>query len=151
MSSLLAFIGAVLMIGGLQAQSSDRTAVASAAKKFLPGVTWQAQSVIAADFTCDGRVDQAILGLDPKDIVIAIFIQGLGTAPEVSRSGERRRELVKIRVESLDYDPKEVVEDDLPGFRRSKSCKGINLYDDLVDSLHLYWNHTAKRFDGWSL
>jgi len=34
----------------------------------------------------------------------------------------------------------------LPGFRRSRTCKGLNLTDDMIDSVHIYWNHDAKRF-----
>lgn len=141
----------VLLILAAQSQLVGVAAIEAGAKQYLPDVTWQPKSVVTADFTCQGRAQHAILGLDPKDIVIAVFINGLGSAPEVIRDRARSREFAKIRVESLDYDPKPILGDDLPGFQRSKTCKGLNLYDDMVDSLHLYWNRLTKRFDGWSL
>jgi hypothetical protein len=148
---LAKIICSLFLVFAVQAQPVDRTAIDSAARKFLPDVVWQPKSVEVADFTCDGRADYAIRGLDPKDIVIAVFIKGLASAPEVIRDRARSREFAKIRIESLDYDPKEILGDDLQGFRRSKTCKGLNLYDDMVDSLHLFWNRATKRFDGWSL
>ena len=101
--------------------------------------------------TCEGQPDYAIRGLDPKDIVIAVFINGIASTPEVIRDQERSRDFARIRAESLDYDPKSFLGEDLPGFQRSKTCKGLNLYDEMVDSLHLYWNRKTKQFEGWSL
>ena len=57
----------------------------------------------------------------------------------------------RIRIEDLDYNPVEDLGYDLPGFERSKTCKGLNLADDNTDSLHIYWNHKARRFDYWLL
>jgi hypothetical protein len=54
-----------------------------------------------------------------------------------------------LTIETLDYDPK--VEDVgvRLAFRRSRTCKGLNLSDEKIDSAHIYWNHEAKRFDDW--
>jgi hypothetical protein len=53
------------------------------------------------------------------------------------------------RVEDQDYDPKDEIGADLPGFRRSRTCKGLNLSDGGIDSAHIYWDHEARRFEDW--
>jgi hypothetical protein len=56
----------------------------------------------------------------------------------------------EIKAENLDYDPQEDPGYVLPGFRRSKTCKGLNLADMKIDSAHIYWNHEVRQFDNWS-
>jgi hypothetical protein len=133
----------------------EAPSITTAATKFLPGVTWRSQSILTADFSCRGRREQAILGVTPKDIVIAVFLNGTAAPPEVLRySGAvRGANEVKLTVESLDYDPiKDAGSGALPpGFHRSRTCKGLNLTDEMIDSVHIYWNHDAKRFADWTL
>ena len=124
--------------------------VSQASSKFVPGVTWRPNSVLTADFTCRGRKEQAILGITAQEIVIAVFLDGLTEAPEILRYSADVRDArdARLSLESLDYDPKDDV-GDLPGFRRSRTCQGLNLSDDKIDSSHIYWNHDAKRFNDW--
>ena len=56
-----------------------------------------------------------------------------------------------LTTEGLDFDPKEDLGYILPGFQRSKTCKGLDLSDDQIDSRHIYWNRELHRFDSWSL
>jgi len=143
-----AFVITALLLGSVEAPS-----ITAAASKFVPGVTWRSQSVLTADFTCRGRREQAILGVTPKDIVIAVFVNGAAAPPEVLRYSAAVRDAkeVKLTIESLNYDPKEDPDiGDLPGFRRSRTCKGLNLSDDNIDSAHIYWNHDARRFSDWT-
>jgi len=132
--------------------------VEAAAARFVPDVTWRAGSVVKGDFSCRGRVEQAILGTNPADIVIAIFLHGTTKPPEILRysAKARRAESAELKIESLDFTPQELKEiaDSIggeipPGLRASKTCKGLNLSDG--DSAHIYWNHKARRFDDWSL
>ena len=112
----LKLIWSALLLLAAQFLPAQSTAIEYAARKYVPGVTWQPKSIVTADFTCRGRAEHAILGLDPTDIVIAIFINGLNSAPEVIRDPTRSRILAKIQVESLDYDPKQILMRILRGF-----------------------------------
>jgi hypothetical protein len=129
---------------------AQASSVAEAAAQHHPDVTWQTGSVVSADFTCRGRQEAAILGTTSRDIVVAVFIGGLGQKPEVLRYSAALRDAraVRLTTEALDYDPKDDL-GELPGFRRSKTCKGLSLSDDKIDSTHIYWNHDAKGFDDW--
>jgi hypothetical protein len=55
----------------------------------------------------------------------------------------------ELSIEDQDYNPKDEIGVDLPGFMPSKKCKGLNLSDGRIDSAHIYWNHEANRFDDW--
>jgi hypothetical protein len=133
--------------------TAQPSTVPSAATKFLPDVAWRPKSVLAGDFSCHGRTEHAILGVTAKEIVIAIFLNGLAKKPEVLRYSAEARDpsRAKLTIEDLDYDPKEPLGQDLPGFRRSRTCKGLNLSDGLIDSAHIFWNHDTKQFDDWVL
>jgi hypothetical protein len=125
----------------------------NAAARYVPGVHWLQKSVVTADFTCSGHKQQAIPGSNSTDIVIAVFINGTAHRPEVLRYSAKVRnpEDVTLEAEDMDYDPKEDLGYELPGFQRSKSCKGLNLSGGDKDSAHIYWNHVARQFDDWSL
>ena len=148
--SLIAVLGLVIA-PGLFAQ--DPASVAKAATKRLPGVAWQRRSIVSGDFTCRGRKEQAILGVDASEILIAVFVNGLDSWPEVLRYSAKARnpKTAELTIEDLDYDPKEMIGSDLYGFRRSKSCKGLNLSDGDTDSAHIYWNYKTLRFEDWTL
>ena len=141
------FVALALVLSLAQAPS-----VTAAVSKFVPDVSWRPKSVLIAEFSCRGRKEQAILGVTAKEIVITIFLNGTAEMPEVLHYSAQSRDPneVKLTVESLDYDPKDDDLGDLPGFHRSKICKGLNLSDGKVDSAHIYWNHDAKRFDDWA-
>ena len=140
-----------LIILLLQGAAAQPPSITTAATKHVPEVRWQAKSVVAADFTCRGRKEQAILGTSRSEIVIAIFVNGTDQPPQILRYSAEVRDprTATLAVEDLDYDPNEV--GPLPGFKASRTCKGLNLSDGQVDSAHIYWNHTAARFDDWVL
>src|SRR5215471_11138480 len=127
--------------------------VGKAATKYVPGVAWQRRSIVSGNFSCHGRKEQAILGVSAYEIVIAVFVNGFNVRPEVLRySGKTRNpKTAELKIEDLDYDPKEMIGSDLDGFKRSKSCKGLNLSDGETDSAHIYWNHKLQRFEDWTL
>jgi len=107
--------------------------------------------VITADVTCRGKLEQAILGSSSSEIVVAVFLNGTSQRPEILRYSAQMRNVgtAELKVEDQNYDPKEEMGTDLAGFRRSRTCKGLNLSDGRVDSAHIYWNHEARRFDDW--
>ena len=129
--------------------AEQRIAIVSAANKYIPGVTWHSESVISGDFTCRGRIEQAILGITAQEIVIVVFINGLENRPEILRDKVHTPADAELTIENLDYDPNEQAGVELEGFLRSKECKGLNIADNHVDSFHVYWNHKDGRFDWW--
>jgi hypothetical protein len=133
--------------------AQDPGSIEKAATKYVDRVAWQRTSVVSGNFTCHGRKEQAILGVSESEIVIAVFVKGLDTRPEVLRySGKARNpKTAELKIEDLDYDPKELLDSDLDGFRRSKSCKGLNLSDGETDSAHIYWSNKSHRFEDWTL
>jgi hypothetical protein len=135
-----------------QAAAADTTAIVEYAGKFVPGFTWQRRSVLIGNFDCSGRRQQAILGTNKTTIAILIFLDGTKSKPEILRySGKARNPTSAILTrESLDFDPKLETGSDLPGFRRSKTCTGLNLSDGGTDSAHIYWNIKLHEFSDWS-
>jgi hypothetical protein len=131
--------------------SADQDALIRAAARYVPGVNWLPKSVVVGDFTCGGRKQQAVLGTNSTDIVVAVFINGTAVRPEVLRYSTKVRNPASatLEAEGLDYDPKEDPGYELPGFQRSKSCKGLNLSDGEIDSAHIYWNHQSRKFADW--
>jgi hypothetical protein len=60
--------------------------------------------------------------------------------------------IAEIKLESMDYNPIEMV-GELEGFKKSKTCSGINLYttDGECDSFHYFWNYKRKQMQWWRL
>jgi hypothetical protein len=136
----------------VQAASADYASIKNAVGKYFPTTTWRERSIVTGDFTCSGKEEWAILGTNTSEILIAVFINGASSKPEIlhySRS-ERNAATAVLSTEGMDYDPPKDIGYVLPGFERSKTCKGLDLSDGKVDSAHIYWNHKAKRFADWS-
>jgi hypothetical protein len=132
------------------AEAERRIAIVSAANKFVPGITWHSESVISGDFTCHGHKEQAILGISQKEIIVAVFIDGLDTKPEILHDKIHVPADAQLEIEGMDYDPKDEIGATLEGFQRSKVCKGLKIDDGHTDSFHVYWNHKANEFNWWS-
>jgi hypothetical protein len=130
--------------------------VATAAKSHYPKAAWQAKSLLEGDFSCSGREEFAILGTSAEHIVIAIFTKGLKAKPEILEYSAKARvpQSAILTKESRDFQPGEFKADlgYLPeGLTPSKTCSGLNLSDGEVDSAHIYWDTTRKRFTDWTL
>jgi hypothetical protein len=134
-----------------QARAARSLSTTEAAARHVPGVNWRAGSIVAGDFTCRGRMEKAILGTGNTEIVVAVFVRGTAYRPEVLRHSAkvRRAATAVLTIENLDFDPMEALGYLLPGFRQSKTCKGLNLTDGESDSAHIYWNREDHRFDDW--
>jgi len=134
----------LLFLCAIPAMAQD--APVKAAARYLPGVSWQPDSVVTGDFTCNGRKQQALLGTTTTEIVVVVFVNGSYSPPVVIRDSGRNPATAELTTEDSDYEP----EYSLPGFRRSKTCRGLNINDGMIDQLHIYWNRIAHRFDNWS-
>jgi len=141
------FVVACLMLGVLSQAATTQDSVIKAATRYVHGVTWHADSVINADFTCRGRKQTAIVGENPAAVVVAVFLNGLDHRPEVLRLTFFRGP-ASLEAEDLDDDPKDF-DYPRPGFQRSKICKGFSVNDGATDRAHFYWNHESARFDYW--
>lgn len=133
-----------------ESNAEQRIAIVSAADKYVPGVTWRSETFIGGDFTCRGRMEQAILGMTAQEIIVVVFINGLQNKPEILRDKVHNPADAELTIEGLDYDPNEQGGVELEGFLRSKVCKGLNIADHHVDPFHVYWNHKDSRLDWWS-
>lgn len=139
------------------AEKGDR--VFSFASKRMKKVTWDKKSAIAVDINCDGSKDYAILGKSKRGVTVALIV---GPFSEKSRMesfeffvGESWQDSLcklpaRLVIESLDYDPTEMV-GKLPGFRRSKKCNAFRLADNACDSFHFYWDHQTNTLAWWRL
>lgn len=130
--------------------------VYSAAMEADPSVTWQTKSILSGDFTCEGKREFAILGTTTQWIAVAIFRppSQKPLAMLLYSAIERRASSAVLTVSSLDYDIKKLEQSLgwLPdGLQRSKTCLGLNLSDQLIDSIHIYWHRSHGRFKSWSL
>ena len=139
----------------LSARATSSPAVEEAAKRFYASVKWQGLSVVEGNFSCSGRKEQAILGTSETEIIVAVFIRGLSQKPELLRFSAMARsaESAVLTTEDLDFKIAEFereVGNVPPGLRPSKSCLGLNMSDQLIDSAHIYWSRKARRFESWS-
>lgn len=119
-----------------------------------PKVTWKGKDILKADIDCDGTEDYALEGRKGRDVFVMV-IQGPATkssktAVQELPEDELCGEPIALTLESLDYDPSEEA-GDLPGFERSKKCKGLNLGSGECDAVHLFWNHKTASLDMWRL
>jgi hypothetical protein len=134
----------------------DADTVLAAAQQADPTVTWQPSSLLRGNFTCRGATDVALLGTRPREIVVAVFRAGATTPLQVLRfpEGDRTPDTAILLTESLDIDLQRLRRDIgvVPdGLVRSKTCMGLQMTDQRVDSVHVYWHRQKRRFMAWSL
>jgi hypothetical protein len=124
-------------------------------------VHWQTKQILVGDINCDGKQDYVIKGKKGNHVHVAVV---LGPSPSTDRTyvldfltgTEKYQDSLpekdpKIRLMPLDYDPREMIDGDLEGYRPSKSCMGIELGGLDVDPINLYWNHKKQSLDWWRL
>ena len=146
----------LLLLGISLAQAADESFVLSAAKTADRTVKWQEKSILRGDFTCRGATEFAILGTTPKEIVVAVFRLPSRKPVDLLRySGTARNpETAILTIEPLDFDIKQLEQDIgyVPdGLQSSKTCLGLNMTDQMIDSAHIYWHRKNRRFESWSL
>jgi hypothetical protein len=149
-------ITALLLLAIGQAHSKGNTFTLAAATSADNSVSWQEKSILSGDFTCHGKREYAILGTKPKEIVIAVFRPPAKQPVDILRyvGDARSPELAILTIESLDFDIKEMEQyvGSVPnGLQPSKTCLGLNMTDQMIDSAHIYWHRKNRRFESWSL
>jgi hypothetical protein len=151
-TALFVLIVTIAGVGLVLAQPKDGLQVLATTR---PEVHWSRATAVQGDFDCDGQPDQAFLGRAGGRVYVGVV-----------RSGHRKPEVLDfavnpgvqaaicaepavLRIESLDYNPAEAVGGAIPGFRKSKTCKGLRLEGGECDSIHFFWNHNTKRLEWW--
>lgn len=137
------------------AQSTDAGPVQAAAAKFSSGVAWRESTVLIADFNCTGKVQFAILGGSAKEIVVAIFSEGLDQSPALLCFEVDAHDLhaAQLRLDNYTMSADEIagISGQAPtGYRPASTCHGVRLSDQGIDAAHIYWDHDHRRFDTWT-
>ena len=138
------------------ADAATPAEIEAAARKAFPEVSWRAESVIAGDFTCQGRSEHAILGTSGTEIVIAVFGPGQAKPAGSIRFSASARDPKSstLSKEDLDFEVSEHEREVGPlpeGLQPSKTCLGLSLSDGLVDAAHIFWNRKTGQLESWSL
>lgn len=146
--------GAILPRAAL-AEIGPNGPVEAAAEKFTSGITWRESTVLVSDFTCTGKVQFAILGASLKEIVVAIFTDGLTRAPALLRFETTERNILASKIRLDDYSLTTAEITDVTGtppvgYRQSTTCHGVRLSDDSYEAAHIYWDHDHQQFDSWA-
>ncbi len=126
---------------------------------FSDDIKWDPSSVVKADVDCDGAPDTARLGYVGKNRVrlsvtfaATKTVQSLdfGWGDSMAQDSLCGTEAV-LTVEDLDYDLAEIFGEAPEGFKKSKTCKGLNVSGGECDSMHIYWDHQTKQIEWWRL
>lgn len=144
---------ALLALTSTTAQSAEKSEFTETAMALRPGVNWQATNTLKADFTCRGHKEVAMLGTQGENVFVAIQDAAGKSQPIILKieSGLLASQS-KMTIESLDYEVGTAEPGDpgpLPGYVSSKTCKGLRIDDERIDSVHVYWNRFEKRFQTW--
>lgn len=119
-----------------------------------PQAVWNGKGVLTADIDCDGTEDYALEGRKGEDVIVMVILGPVTQKSKVSVEEVAADELcgdpVALTLESLDYEPGGEI-GELPGFERSKKCKGLNLGSGECDAVHFFWNHKTAALDLWRL
>lgn len=132
---------------------AEVTDFAKSLKSSHPGVRWEEKRLLKGDLTCRGRQDMALLGTQDSRVWVAILAGSVHKRPIVLQiDSALLAAQTTLSIESQDFEmgtgePGDV--GPLPGFKRSKTCKGLKLDDDRIDSVHIYWNRIEGRFQTW--
>ena len=112
--------------------------------------------VLVGDIDCDGHPDSISYTVAPKEVRVVVKFgqhdradQSLTFPIDAYLQNGLCAAPAKVRLESLDFDPKTQDLGELHGFRRSTTCKGVVLEDLQCDAIHIYWDHDARRLAYW--
>lgn len=155
-----------LLCGGYVSAQNTMTVLSVLTKKDAR-VKWNAKSQIKGDFDYDGVTDYAIRGRKGKLFVLGV-VKGAPTNRSKSWTMEFPQDSgnqgglcsvagAKINVENIDKDYKEFASEYLDEEYNKmfaafpKGSKGINIYDGMCDSFHVFWDKKTKDFNWWRI
>jgi hypothetical protein len=124
------------------------------------GTQWKNDSLLRADLNDDGKLDYAIYGIkNNKQVIVAVVFSPIEnkSKPYVLELGIGGCQKcvsqlpIDMTKELMDYDPKEAIDGDLPGFKQSKTAHELEIDDKETDPIHVFWNCQNKTLDWWRL
>ncbi len=115
----------------------------------------QSPQKLSLDFNLDG-IEDLVQGVHSDSFYTITFISLDTVSIKIPLGNSMNQDAfcgteIELTKENLDYDLKEIFEDDIPGFKRSKSDFGVRLSDGMCDSFHFFWNHKLKQMQYWRL
>ncbi len=127
-----------------------------------PDVKWDADSQIVEDFNGDGKLDFALLGYGKDNVskdlaVVAVWLEKPGKKTDIQylvfgiEAGRQDAVCampVKLSSEKFDCTNSDSNQR-LPGCRKSKHARGLNLRGGDCDAIHLYLNHISQEMSWW--
>src|SRR4051794_22664088 len=92
-------------------RAAKKESIAASAGRLVPGVAWQAKSVISGDFTCQKKTEYAILGTSQTQTMVAVFIRGITKTPKlVKYDAQLQNPLTAVlTVGDLEIDPVDAI------------------------------------------
>jgi hypothetical protein len=151
--TVAALVGLIASLHSFAGQENE--VVVQTARSLRPDVHWNQLSVFKADIDCDGKMDFVILGNNKLSAILFVFNRGFSEKPieyiySLEPYGERE---FQIYAEELNFSEQNLLDmlgPDHKNYQRSKTCKGIYLYDGERDGVHLYWVKRQNSFAFWS-
>lgn len=125
-----------------------------------PGIEWQRSGFLEGDVNCDGTMDAVAHGSTSKEVAVAVVLGPFSSQSRVSmmkfpiEGGSQEAlcgEEAELALESLDYDPLELLGERLEGFGPSSECVGVVLSSGECDAHHLYWNSKLAALSWWRM
>ena len=143
------FLALSVLLGliGLPSHRQTRTShYREMAKKVLearePKTTWRADTLLKADFDCDGTVDYAFSGQQGNRYAIGVLKGPIKASSKhwiiTFESGRQSQDSLCSLDARINLEQRQD--------HKNRQCKGINLHDDMCDSFHIYWNRVRKKF-----
>ena len=118
-----------------------------------PMTGWVTDSALVADIDCDGRADTVAMGRTRGEVHVGV-VRSSDAEPQIlvfdvgrNVKGAIGSARSALTLESLDWDPIDRGIPELPGFRRSATCKGVALGDGNGRGAHIFWSHSTRHVE----
>ena len=112
---------------------------------------------IEGDIDCNGKNDIAEIFHKNKKVKVIVTLNGskktkemeFGLGDSISQSSLCGNK-ASLHADSLN-DLSDMFGENLPGYKTSKTCIGLNLRGGECDSIHIFWNHKTNQLNWWRL
>ncbi len=123
--------------------------------------TRDTEYVVSADINCDSKNDYAMIGIEGEKLELTLILGEIEKIPrtvtmEFGLGNSMSQSAMcgdnpKLKLESQAHDLIDVLAANPDGYKKSDVCKGLNIYDGMCDSFHLFWNHKTNTLNWWRL
>ncbi len=152
--------GAVFIVLATSASAIDsrtRKEVLARVQPLGAEIKWNTKAVEELDINCDGKMDYAVGGRNNNRFLVAVALGPLNQITSAlsleipigtNEDGALCEKAPKLVIQSLDYDPADLLGSTPEGFVRSETCNEIGLGGECV-KYHIYWDHTTNKLSSW--